>query len=438
MYAWTHKVLLDRLRISLNADVRELLCMSPPFELFNKWIMYQCSVPFDLVLQTWDGWIDPVIKDRYNADSIDTELHGLCVCNGKRVSSEKQLVACCYLLEQRLEMFIKPFQLDKNLVEKYFRAFEVILERKDKNLKDAILLFSNVRDSLASLIHPLLVSRIKLISSNFLVHVRNCVDNMRKTMNLHPVFSLNDAILVEETHESVKILFYNLDAQNLSLNQYTGLKKRFYLYSGNSDYFHVVLYSLLCRYQSCFSNDYGSFEGSGFHAAVPSTVLDYLCAELGVNMEFFASPFNNYFVPFCSAFYDTDAFFGSVGSCFDYFPQTGSFICNPPFTTHVIRRLITHLKTLLVSSQALLFFVIIPLWHEDSSIFDLCVQNEWCSMWRILKNGHHFHSGNAQVRTTLYKAVHNSLIFILQNQSSKMLLPIKTTHMDEIAMRFYK
>jgi hypothetical protein len=51
---------------------------------------------------------------------------------------------------------------------------------------------------------------------------------------------------------------------------------------------------------------------------------------MGVSVECFASPLNCHLPAFCSAFPDTDAAFGSLGSFFDFFPTEGSFQVNPP------------------------------------------------------------------------------------------------------------
>ena len=73
------------------------------------------------------------------------------------------------------------------------------------------------------------------------------------------------------------------------------------------------------------------------HAAAPESVFLFLHQRLGVRMEFFASPLNCYFRRFCSAFPDTDRFFGSMGSVFDFFPRTGELVvgaCVVQFCAH--------------------------------------------------------------------------------------------------------
>jgi phosphorylated CTD-interacting factor 1 len=54
-------------------------------------------------------------------------------------------------------------------------------------------------------------------------------------------------------------------------------------------------------------------EGMGLQGALPVPVFEVLNKQFGVSFECFASPLNSYFKQFCSAFPDTDGFFGSRG-----------------------------------------------------------------------------------------------------------------------------
>ena len=71
------------------------------------------------------------------------------------------------------------------------------------------------------------------------------------------------------------------------------------------------------------------------HSAAPRQAMTKMHEHLGVSMEMFASPFNCHFDQYCSAFVDTDSFFGSLGSFFDYPLPPGSYELNPPFTEEV-------------------------------------------------------------------------------------------------------
>ena len=55
---------------------------------------------------------------------------------------------------------------------------------------------------------------------------------------------------------------------------------------------------------------------------------------------------------YCSAFADTDAVFGSVGSFFDWRPARGSFVLNPPFAPELILAICRHAAALLDAASA--------------------------------------------------------------------------------------
>ena len=54
-------------------------------------------------------------------------------------------------------------------------------------------------------------------------------------------------------------------------------------------------------------------EGFGLQGALSTQILECLHRIFGVTFECFASPLNCYFKQYCSAFADTDGYFGSRG-----------------------------------------------------------------------------------------------------------------------------
>jgi len=109
---------------------------------------------------------------------------------------------------------------------------------------------------------------------------------------------------------------------------------------------------------------YDTLGGHGFQAAISPQVFDVLTSRFDIEAECFASPLNCYLSRFCSAFPDTDAPFGSLGSFFDFKPLFGSFEANPPFVSSVVERMSTHILTLMNTSEekelSLCFVVIVP------------------------------------------------------------------------------
>ncbi len=156
-------------------------------------------------------------------------------------------------------------------------------------------------------------------------------------------------------------------------------------------------------------------------AALPSSVFDKLNKEFKVSQEMFASPFNCYFKQYCSAFYDTDCYFGSMGSFFDYEPNDhGCFQCNPPFTEEVIERLADRLDFILEKSKfGLSYFVFIPEWLDPPTPGLVKLEkSKYNRLHFNLTNKEHQYVTGSQHLTNenlLYTSSHNTRIFILQN-----------------------
>ncbi|CAB1354273.1 unnamed protein product [Coregonus sp. 'balchen'] len=109
------------------------------------------------------------------------------------------------------------------------------------------------------------------------------------------------------------------------------------------------IWCLIKRYQVMFGA--GVNEGMGLQGALPVPVFEALNKQFGVSFECFASPLNSYFKQFCSAFPDTDGFFGSRG---------GSFEANPPFC----EELMDAMELLEKSSEPLSFIIFVPEWRD--------------------------------------------------------------------------
>jgi len=129
------------------------------------------------------------------------------------------------------------------------------------------------------------------------------------------------------------------------------------------------IFSMVVRYETLTEVK------SAYQAALPRSVMSVLREDFGVRQECFASPLNCFFERFCSLFPDTDRFFGSEGSFFDFNPQMGSFECNPPFDQHSIVCTLKHIHDLLVNTEApLSFFVCIPRLDMSSSLKMIVVE----------------------------------------------------------------
>uniref|UniRef100_UPI00398F1DB1 mRNA (2'-O-methyladenosine-N(6)-)-methyltransferase isoform X4 n=1 Tax=Pristiophorus japonicus TaxID=55135 RepID=UPI00398F1DB1 len=111
---------------------------------------------------------------------------------------------------------------------------------------------------------------------------------------------------------------YKGEVRKISRN-YLSKLEQLYRYSCIDDVrfekFLARVWCLLRRYQSMFG--IGAHEGTGLQGALPVAVFESLNKQFGVTFECFASPLNCYFRQYCSAFPDTDGYFGSRGSCWE-------------------------------------------------------------------------------------------------------------------------
>ncbi|KAG2379633.1 hypothetical protein C9374_006750 [Naegleria lovaniensis] len=193
--------------------------------------------------------------------------------------------------------------------------------------------------------------------------------------------------------------------------------------------FQYRLYTLIRRYQTFFG-DSSSEEGANFHAALPEKGFDFLTREFQVCHECFASPINCYFNSFCSAFPDTDVYFGSRGSFFEFRPTRGFFECGPPYTLEVMNKTARYCLELLKSSnEPLAFAVFVPEWtdteygkilHPDHTPF--------CTGHLLAEQGKHEYvigmqhfKENDQRYWTLPFPTH---VYFLQNEEGKKKWPI--------------
>ncbi|RWS28547.1 phosphorylated CTD-interacting factor 1-like protein [Leptotrombidium deliense] len=123
----------------------------------------------------------------------------------------------------------------------------------------------------------------------------------------------------------------------------------------------------------CLLKRYNAFLGSNSpealstQASLPITVFECLHKHFDVTFECFASPLNCYFKQYCSAFGDTDSYFGSRGSVLNFFPISGSFEAFPPYCEDLFEATIDHFERVLSNSEEPLSFILFLQEYKDSS-----------------------------------------------------------------------
>jgi len=279
---------------------------------------------------------------------------------------------------------IIPYNIDDN--EGFFYDME-----KYRATKDDINGFLNsVYDSVQSF-------RFSSTLSNLVDIVKTCYNN-------------------NEVYLSLKGIKFNIN--KLTYNKLYNLYNK----NNNDDNFSIRLFNLLCRYYTLSS--------PGYHAAIPEGLFNLLTKNLNINHELFASPFNCYsdLMNYCSAYYDTDKYFGSKGNFFsmytDLFKDGGSFEANPPFLEEHMIALSKIITNVLKNDVPLSFVIIFPTW-KDSIAYKMLYEdsnNILPNKVLLFEEGKHHYVQSSQFWNKLgSKRISNSksCIFILQNKKGK-------------------
>ena len=201
------------------------------------------------------------------------------------------------------------------------------------------------------------------------------------------------------------------------------------------------IFSLLLRYNA-INGTYT--EGAGFQAAIPGACFDALLKHLDCCMECFASPLNCRYSTFCSAFPDTDAMFGSVGSFFaeTFTPEEGSFEANPPFVDALIYKMAVKMNLLLSQAnknrKPLSFVVIIPEWDQTQGWNELN-DSKYLRNHIVLQQRDHGYTEGAQhvLSNSRFRiATFNTSIFVLQSKRGKKKWPVTDDFVEELKKSF--
>jgi hypothetical protein len=220
------------------------------------------------------------------------------------------------------------------------------------------------------------------------------------------------------------------------------------------DIFKERVLCLLVRYNSLQG---GGVHGGGFQAAIPDHVFDTLLRHFDVCFECFASPLNSRYPHFCSAFPDTDAPFGSLGSFFNFKPRAGSFEANPPFVPNLILKMAEHMHQLLVRADGddshaethgesqgeeaqgspLCFIVIIPSWDETMGWRALNESPFLTHHLRLAQREHGYTEGAQHCRRSRYRiSVGDTSVFFLQSKAAQRKWPVTPEVLEDIQAAF--
>lgn len=189
----------------------------------------------------------------------------------------------------------------------------------------------------------------------------------------------------------------------------------------------------------CLLARYDMLQGAGLQAALPGAVFDVLLTLYGCNLECFASPLNCRYERFFSAFPDTDAPFGSLGSFFDHnFTQGGSYQANPPFVARFIHAMYEKMEQSLSSCvEPLMFVVFIPAWSEAPA-WKTLRESPHLQQYVLVDQSSHYYTEGTQHRRKSSKRIasFNTSVFFLQNEAGKDKWKIDSSQVEELKRAF--
>uniref|UniRef100_U5EVH2 Putative pdx1 c-terminal inhibiting factor 1 n=1 Tax=Corethrella appendiculata TaxID=1370023 RepID=U5EVH2_9DIPT len=242
-----------------------------------------------------------------------------------------------------------------------------------------------------------------------------------------PVIEYNterDSMVIKYTHGTMQPDIHSINSPHL--------QKLEQLYRYNCfddkkfDFFIGRVYCMLKRYSTFlgnFTNPQQQQEAEYTQSSLPTPVFECLNRHFGVTFECFASPLNCYFRQYCSAFGDTDSYFGSRGSFLDFKPVSGSFQVNPPYCEELIDATLQHIDRLLTDSpEPLSFILFLPEWKEPviqclSKIEDSHFKRKQVVVMAMEHEYRHGYQHILPKSDVNIKSVHGTMVVWLQNNA---------------------
>jgi hypothetical protein len=155
--------------------------------------------------------------------------------------------------------------------------------------------------------------------------------------------------------ESLGVIKHRL---TIPTSVYEILKKRYSEYKAKSKHKYKLddlVYMLLLRYNT--------FDSGGNQWGMPYAIREKFRKELGFNFECFASALNHYYYYYCSAFYDIEKYFMSLGPFQNITYIRGTYMANPPYEMHLLNSMVDMFERALAANKSLVFMYGLPDWE---------------------------------------------------------------------------
>lgn len=422
-----------KLRDWFHIAVQHEFQTSPPRETFNRWLIAQAAAT--------PTTNDPILRHPELTDVIRDQLF-------------EALPASAYVnwSARRRPRLVR--QIAKNWIRHLNTWLEKAPDSEHKTkaqtaiknpLPNTVEEFNAIRRECRGFIRAICSGRVDNLLKQLVARAR---------VGIHPNVHAARVRLVDNGGDFLHLCYLD-DVQRVSRLHMEKLRTLYYLHNTNPDNFLDALYTVLRRYDTFFGEVItpkngktlrdGSHssrlyvpprenphvpprEGTTMHAAAPPKLFAYLRDHLGVTQEGFASPFNCYFRHYCSAFQDTDAPFGSLGSFFDFCPTRGSYEVGPPYTVEVMERTVRHCVSLLEATDRPLSFVVFgPDWRHPLQPAQALMEKSRFLQVQIHVDGgdHAYVVGDQHLREDRHFVLpFDTEIYILQNEAGAHRWPV--------------
>lgn len=186
---------------------------------------------------------------------------------------------------------------------------------------------------------------------------------------------------------------------------YKIMKRLDKLYNGSSEIKYLRIFRLIVRYENM------EFERNN-QGASPKKIFEIL-EKSGCEMELFAAPQYSYFNKFCSAYYDTDKYFGSRGSFMNFFPKNGIYQGAPINSNYFLNSILKHIVDILRDADNICFILFLPDW-DDLEYLNIIDKINGCKKYIIPKNVQIYESKNIDKKSIITIVPNSSRIYFIQ------------------------
>ncbi|XP_064599168.1 mRNA (2'-O-methyladenosine-N(6)-)-methyltransferase-like [Liolophura sinensis] len=231
-------------------------------------------------------------------------------------------------------------------------------------------------------------------------------------------------VIQHQTDQETTQLTYGTEVLKINTSHLHKLEQLYRIFTRDDpkfDNFLARVFCLLRRYKTYFGIK--NSEGISLQGALPIQVFECLHRVFGVTFECFASPLNCFFKQYCSAFPDTDCYFGSRGPILDFHPISGSFEANPPFSEELMEAMVDHFESLLSETlEPLSFIVFIPEWRDPPTEALIRLESSRFKKKQVVMPAyeHEYRHGFQHLcskQDMNVKSSHGTLVVFLQNEA---------------------